>query len=216
MSSIYFIQEAIKKVYANDFNINYSPIDYVYDGEEHLQDTEQDIKVVYIPTVEILTSNDLANYGLSLNVSWNTDDFKNVTGDKIATITLKQINNNYLFLNSDDAEIPYPWVYETTRSFEIVPSTLQIEAEDCTKVMGTADPNLTFHIKSGLIEGEIPGYTGSITRAPGEAPGTYAITQGDLQLADNLDGNFLANNYTIYFVPGSLLISPAPIGGDTP
>lgn len=207
--NVYFIKENIKKLYASDFVVSALPENYVYDGEEH----PQYIDIVYSPTNDVLTSSDLTSYGLSLNVVWNTDDFKNVTGEKIATVTLKQINNNFIFLDENDTEILYPWVYKTTRSFEITPNILQIEADDYIKIMGTADPGLTFQIKSGLVEGEVPGYTGSITRAPGEAPGTYSITQGDLQLADNPDGNFLANNYTIYFVPGVLLIQPAPSGG---
>ena len=212
MSSIYFIQEAIKKVYADEFQINALPVDVVYDGQEH----PQYIDVVYMSTGEVLTNSDLNNYGLSLNVSWNTDDFKNVTGTKTATITLKQINNNYIFLDADGVEISYPWIYTTTCSFEITPSILQLEAEDCTKIAGTADPNLTFHIKSGLVEGEVPGYSGHITRDPGETPGTYGITQGNLQLTDNPEGNFLASNYTMYFVSGSFLIQSAPTPGPDP
>lgn len=206
--SMYFIQETIQKVYASDFVVSALPENYVYDGENHYQI----IDLVY--DGEVLTSSDLQEFGLSLDIQWNTDDFKNVTGEKIATITLKQINNNYIFLDNDDTEIPYPWTYETTRSFEITPSLLRVVANDFTKTAGTADPSFTSYVESGLVEGEIPKYSGSITRTPGETPGTYAITHGDLALADNPDGNFLANNYTMYFVPGVLLIQPAPSGGE--
>lgn len=205
MSRVYFIQEALNKVYADEFVINALLENYVYDGEEH----KPTIDVVYMSTEEVLTSSDLSYYGLSLSVEWNTDDFINVTGIKTATITFKQINNNFIFLDSEDKEIPYPWVYTNTRSFEITPRTLTVTATDTTKYQGQADPSFTASA-TGQVEGQTPGYSGHLSRDPGEAAGTYSITKGNLALADNPEGNFLADNYTMYFVPGSLLINPAP------
>lgn len=86
-----------------------------------------------------------------------------------------------------------------------------------SKIQGEADPPLTVKA-TGNVEGETPGYTGAVTRSPGEAGGTYDITIGDLQLADNItdSGTFLASNYTMNFVKGIFTITAAPAGGDGP
>lgn len=50
--------------------------------------------------------------------------------------------------------------------------------------------------------------------------GTYTISRGSLQLADNPDGNFLAQNYNLVVNEGTFTIVAAPVtpdgGGDTP
>ena len=98
------------------------------------------------------------------------------------------------------------------------PASITVTADNQTKVAGTADPTLTSK-HSPAVGNEIPGWSGRITRDSGEAVGSYAITQGNLALADGSSG-FLAENYTLTFVPGTLTITPAPVtpggGGDTP
>ena len=109
----------------------------------------------------------------------------------------------------------------------ITPASITVTANNQTKVQGTADPALTTRYTKA-VGNEVPGWAGSVTRDPGEAPGTYDITQGSLKLADGSNG-FLAGNYELTFVPGTLTITPAPVtpgggddgptpggGGDTP
>ncbi|MBR0599928.1 GLUG motif-containing protein, partial [Sinanaerobacter chloroacetimidivorans] len=62
------------------------------------------------------------------------------------------------------------------------------------KAAGVAEPVLTYNY-SGNISGETPAFSGTLSRAVGEAAGTYAISQGTLAITDN--GAFLANNYTL-------------------
>lgn len=95
----------------------------------------------------------------------------------------------------------------------VTPLTLTVTANNQTKVAGTADPALT-STYTGALPGETPGWTGTIARVPGEAAGTYQIFQNTLGIEDN--GAFLADNYTLVFVNGTLTITAAPGGGDNP
>ena len=74
----------------------------------------------------------------------------------------------------------------------VSPALLTITANPEVKLAGSPDPALTF-VAVGLIGTNTT--TGSLTRAPGEAPGVYAIEQGTLTAGPN---------YTIVFV-GSVL-----------
>ena len=171
-----------------DVKVNY-PNDYRYDGLEH----------TWAPTV---TADDGATV-LVLNqdyeVSYSTTDHTNVTGEIEVTIT--GIGN-----------------YSGTvkRYYQILPLQITVTADDVTKYAGEADPALTTRYR-GVLEGEEPGWAGSVAREPGEAVGTYAINQGTLELANN--GKFLASNYELVFVEGTLTILAAPVtpptdGGD--
>lgn len=97
-------------------------------------------------------------------------------------------------------------------TLEVTPATITVTAGDKSKVEGTDDPALT-STYSGAVNSEVPGWTGSITRDSGEAPGTYDITQGTLKLANGENG-FLATNYKLVFVPGTLTITAADDGDD--
>jgi hypothetical protein len=84
----------------------------------------------------------------------------------------------------------------------VTPAALSIAANAQTKVEGTLDPPLTF-VASGFQAGDAAGgvLSGALTRAAGEAPGSYPITQGTLS----------ANaNYTIAFTGNTFVITPAP------
>ena len=71
---------------------------------------------------------------------------------------------------------------------------LTITANPEVKLMGAADPALTF-VAVGLIGTDT--ITGSLTRAPGETPGLYAINQGTLTAGPD---------YTIVYVGSFLTI----------
>ena len=138
--------------------------------------------------------------GTDYEVSYSTDDHTNVTGTIKVTITGK---GNY--------------TGSVERYYQITPLTITVTPRDIRKTQGQADPTLTSDY-SGYLRGETAGWTGALTREPGEAVGTYTISKGSLQLADNPDGNFLAQNYVLVVNEGTFTIVAAPVtpgGGDT-
>ena len=149
----------------------------------------------WAPTVTDRNGNPLTE-GEDYTVSYSTDDRTNVTGEIVVTIT-----------GIGD------YAGEVERSYQVTPLTLTVTANNQTKVAGTADPALT-STYTGALPGETPGWTGTIARVPGEAAGTYQIFQNTLGIEDN--GAFLAGNYTLVFVNGTLTITAAPGGGDNP
>ena len=79
--------------------------------------------------------------------------------------------------------------------FTINPRTVTVTAENASKVVGSADPKLIYSVK-GLVNGD--KLKGKLSREAGEAPGSYAITQGTLRAS---------NNYAISFNGASLTIT---------
>ena len=65
-----------------------------------------------------------------------------------------------------------------------------------SKKFGAEDPTL-HSTTSGKISGQIPDYTGALSRAEGEAVGQYDITLGTLALIDHFSSGFKASNYTL-------------------
>lgn len=79
-------------------------------------------------------------------------------------------------------------------------------ASGLTKKAGQVDPTLTYNITSGsLVSGD--ALTGVLTRAAGDALGTYAIQQGTLTNTNNpnYDITFVSANFTI--TPGTAVMS---------
>jgi gliding motility-associated-like protein len=95
--------------------------------------------------------------------------------------------------------------YNGTRTvtFNITPAPLTITAEDKTKEFGENDPSLTVSY-AGFVNGEdnedLTG-TLSISRATGEAAGTYAITASGLT----------STNYAITYAEGTFTITSKSI-----
>ncbi|WP_270405029.1 MBG domain-containing protein, partial [Candidatus Collinsella stercoripullorum] len=166
-----------------------------YDGQEHAAVSSISVTGQYQPDTEwdltFALSKD-GEYSSELPVVTNVSDS--------TTVWVKASNANY---------------GEMTVSVEaqVTPLTLTVTANNQTKVAGTADPALT-STYTGALPGETPGWTGTIARVPGEAAGTYQIFQNTLGIEDN--GAFLAGNYTLVFVNGTLTITAAPGGGDNP
>ena len=135
-------------------------------------------------------------------LSYSTEDRTNVTGTITVTITG---TGNY--------------TGTVTRTYQVLPLTITVTPDNLSKYVGQADPTLT-STYAGYVQGETAGWTGSLIREPGETAGTYVISQGDLQLADNPDGNFLAQNYNLVVNNGVFTILDAPVtpggGGGTP
>jgi hypothetical protein len=87
-------------------------------------------------------------------------------------------------------------------------ATLSIAADHKTKTYGAADPALTF-VASGFQFGDTNSvFTGSVTRAPGENVGTYAIIQGTLSAGSNYNILFTGANLTI--TPRDLTVTADP------
>ncbi len=77
------------------------------------------------------------------------------------------------------------------------PASLAVSANAQTKQYGTADPTLTYTV-SGYLNGDNASiFTGSLSRTPGEAVGTYPITQGSLSAGNNYTISFAGNYLTI-------------------
>ncbi|MES2063738.1 MAG: cadherin-like beta sandwich domain-containing protein [Bacteroidota bacterium] len=81
-----------------------------------------------------------------------------------------------------------------TNTFTITPKPVTVNANAQTKTYGDADPTLSY-VNDSLPFGDT--FSGSLTRAPGEGFGTYAITQGALALSSNYTLTFNGNNLTI-------------------
>ena len=200
-----------------------SPEDWPYNGQ----------KQIYVPYITDLEGNpisdgDVLANSLSCTVRYYYDDRPDhyYTEDEYDCTNAGSYNCIVIFTITDpahyrfyddenpgtgyDEELKNLTTYSETRRWMITPLTLTVTAEEQFKHVGQPDPVLESYY-SGNLSGETPGFSGGITREPGEAVGTYAITQGSLQLADNPDGNFLASNYIMVFVPNSLMIMATPI-----
>jgi hypothetical protein len=78
----------------------------------------------------------------------------------------------------------------------IAQRSVTVTADAESKIVGAADPVLTYHVTTGsLAAGD--AFTGALTRAPGESVGTYAIQQGTLAVGSNYALTFVGANLTI-------------------
>ncbi len=73
---------------------------------------------------------------------------------------------------------------------------ITITADDQVKIIGAADPALTYQITNGALQFS-DAITGSLTRVAGETLGDYAINQGSLSVNGNYNLTFVAGNLTI-------------------
>src|SRR5262249_26501980 len=72
-----------------------------------------------------------------------------------------------------------------------------VTADAKTKIYGDGDPALTFQITSGTLAFS-DAFTGTLSRAPGESIGDYAIQQNTLSLnTTNYDLTYFGANLTI-------------------
>ena len=90
------------------------------------------------------------------------------------------------------------WAAATPVSHDITvaPREVTVTADAQEKMVGEADPTLTYSITSGQLIGT-DDFTGALTRQPGETVGVYAIEQGSLTLGPNYDLDFVGANLTI-------------------
>lgn len=86
-------------------------------------------------------------------------------------------------------------------SLVISPAELTVAAEAKSKIYGTPDPSLTYHLTSGALVGS-DSFSGSLTRTAGENIGAYPIGSGSLTAG---------TNYTLTFIGTNLTINPAAL-----
>ena len=80
------------------------------------------------------------------------------------------------------------------RSLTITKKPVTVTANRAAKNVGESDPSFTFS-SIGLLE--TSGLTGTLSRVAGETSGTYAITQGSLEVSANYTLNFVGANFVV-------------------
>ena len=86
---------------------------------------------------------------------------------------------------------------QTTTTADITPRDLIVTPNaGQSKKFGAEDPTL-HSTNSGRVTGQIPDFTGALSRAEGEDVGQYDITLGTLALIDHFSSGFKASNYTL-------------------
>jgi hypothetical protein len=85
---------------------------------------------------------------------------------------------------------------EASGVLRIAKAPVTVQADSKSKKPGEADAALTYTIISGTLFGN-DAWTGALSRAPGEAEGTYPITVGTLALNGNYEVTFIGGAYTI-------------------
>ena len=93
-----------------------------------------------------------------------------------------------------------------SKTITISKKTLTVTAANKTREYGENNPTFTY-TSTGAISGETPAFSGSLTTsATTTSPaGDYDITQGTLALTNGT--GFIANNYTLSYVKGTLTIT---------
>ncbi|MBN2778841.1 MAG: choice-of-anchor D domain-containing protein [Bacteroidales bacterium] len=95
----------------------------------------------------------------------------------------------------------------TTVYFEIKVKNIVITVDpDQYKEYGDPEPELTYTIGGNIAPWD--SFIGSIVREPGEVVGSYAITQGTLQLNSNYIIHFFGDDFEI--VPQSIIVTVDP------
>ena len=153
----------------------------VYDGT-----TDSGI-TVSVKETSLCGSDTLAITGTAVYNSANVNEAKTIT------FTPNAITGNYELVG----ELTIPDASITPRELIVTPNDNQ------SKKFGAEDPTL-HSTTSGKVSGQIPDYTGALSRAEGEAVGQYDITLGTLALMDHYSSGFKASNY-------ALKLNPTPV-----
>ena len=90
---------------------------------------------------------------------------------------------------------------QTTTTADITRRDLTVTPEpNQSKKFGAEDPTMLSFATNGVVPNQTPSYTGKLSRAGGEAVGQYDITQGTLEMTDDVSSGFKASNYTLKMV----------------
>lgn len=151
-------------------------------------DIDQDFTFIF----NNLVSNQLPSYSIVINRESGED-----VGTYDFVIESAEINNNAstgFFANN------YQLKLDSTLTFEITKKPLIITPHsNLSKVYGSVEEEILSFNYSGNLDGEVPSFSGTLSRVAGENAGYYEILQGSLSLINN--GTFKANNYVIDFTP---------------
>ncbi|MET0391662.1 MAG: MBG domain-containing protein, partial [Chitinophagaceae bacterium] len=115
-----------------------------------------------------------------------TGSLSRVPGENAGVYT---INQNTLALSPN-----YTITYNSA-NLAIGAKAITVTADAKTKVYGATDPALTYTFSPALVTGD--GFTGSLSRMPGENAGVYVINQNTLALSSNYILTYTGANLTI-------------------
>ncbi len=90
-------------------------------------------------------------------------------------------------------------------SGEITRRPITVSADPQSKPFGSSDPVLSYSVTNGSLLGN-DGFSGALTRDPGESVGAYTIRQGDLSAGNNYALSFVENTLTITIVNQTITI----------
>jgi MBG domain-containing protein len=161
------------------------------------------------PAALTVTANSASKiYGGTFSATFSTSGLLNT--DAVASVTLTSAGAPTTAAVGSYAIVPSAAVGTGLTNYTIgyangtltvTPATLSVVANHQTKVAGAVDSPLTF-VATGFQAGDTAAVLkGALARVAGEAPGTYAITQGTLAAIPN---------YTIAFTGDTLVITAAP------
>lgn len=128
----------------------------------------------------------------------NGDNASNLTTRPAITTTARSSSpaGTYPITASGAKDPDYAFTY-LRGTLTINGATVHVTANAQTKEYGTPDPTFTY-VVSGLPNGDSAiTFTGSLSRSPGEAVGTYPITLGSLSAGKDLTISYTGNSLTI-------------------
>jgi hypothetical protein len=91
-------------------------------------------------------------------------------------------------------------------ALSITPRPITVTADPQSKILGAADPPLTYQVTGTLAFSD--SFSGALTRAAGETVGAYPIQQGTLALSPNYTLTYVGANLNILYSTDSCLGSP--------
>lgn len=141
----------------------------IYDGNDH--------------SITITGATGTISYSTNGNTSYNLSTNPTRKNVGITTVDFKVEKDNYFDYTSSST------ITVTTRTLTVTPNALD-------KFYGETDPTLTY-TTSNQIAGETAAFTGTLSRATGNAVGTYVVGLNTLALTSS--GSFTASNYTLAF-----------------
>jgi hypothetical protein len=123
----------------------------------------------------------------------SSDQFARAPGENVGTYLMNLGPKKFIYGGSLDVTSNYDVTVQPAY-VTITAKPVIVSANAQTKTYGDADPTLNY-VNDSLPFGDT--FSGSLTRAPGEGFGTYAISQGTLALSSNYTLTFNGNNLTI-------------------
>lgn len=195
-------------------NVGAYTVQYKVVGDATHTDTAPQTCQMVMISPKFLTKDDLTPTGSTSKVYDGTTNSSITVGVKAGvlfgsdtlTITGTAVYNS---ANVNEANTITFTPDAITGNYELVPGVLTITGASITprdltvtpnagqsKKFGAADPTL-HSTNSGRVSGQIPDFTGALSRAEGEDVGQYDITLGTLALIDHFSSGFKASNYTL-------------------